>query len=121
MYQSDMIRLAGGINVAAAIEDTYWAEIDYEQLLLWNPDYIVMASDADYTVDDVFEVSYYVVNSGVYIEKKSIIQFPDNNNVIFEGGRYFEYSYEYFDLKTEVDLDKLPEYTKEYLRNLFFR
>ena len=53
MYQSDMIRLAGGINVAAAIEDTYWVEIDYEQLLTWNPDYIILASDATYTVDDV--------------------------------------------------------------------
>ena len=53
MYQADMIRLAGGRNVAAAIEDTYWAEIDYEQLLAWNPDYIIMASSAKYTVEDV--------------------------------------------------------------------
>ena len=53
MYQSDMIRLAGGVNVAAEIEDTYWVEISYEQLLTWNPDYIILASDATYTVDDV--------------------------------------------------------------------
>ena len=53
MYQSDMIRLAGGVNVAAEIEDTYWVEIDYEQLLAWNPDYIILASDATYTVADV--------------------------------------------------------------------
>ena len=53
MYQSDMIRLAGGENVAADIGDTYWVEIDYEQLLTWNPDYIILASDASYTVDDV--------------------------------------------------------------------
>ena len=53
MYQSDMIRLAGGVNVAAAIEDTYWAEIDYEQLLAWNPEYIVLAADASYEVEDV--------------------------------------------------------------------
>ncbi len=53
MYQSDMIRLAGGVNVAAEIEDTYWVEIDYEQLLTWNPDYIILASDATYTVEDV--------------------------------------------------------------------
>ena len=53
MYQSDMIRLAGGINVAAEIEDTYWVEIDYEQLLTWNPEYIILASDATYTVEDV--------------------------------------------------------------------
>lgn len=53
MYQSDMIRLAGGDNVAAEIEDTYWCEIDYEQLLTWNPDYIILASDASYTTEDV--------------------------------------------------------------------
>ena len=53
MYQSDMIRLAGGKNVAEEIEDTYWVEIDYEQLLTWNPDYIILASDATYTVEDV--------------------------------------------------------------------
>ena len=53
MYQSDLIRLAGGVNVAAEIEDTYWVEIDYEQLLTWNPAYIILASDATYTADDV--------------------------------------------------------------------
>lgn len=53
MYQSDMIRLAGGENVASEIEDTYWVETDYEQLLSWNPEYIILASDASYTVEDV--------------------------------------------------------------------
>lgn len=53
MYQSDMIRLAGGVNAAAQIEDAYWVEISYEQLLQWDPEYIVLASDASYTADDV--------------------------------------------------------------------
>ena len=53
MYQSNMIALAGGENVASEITDTYWVEIDYEQLLTWNPEYIILASDASYTVDDV--------------------------------------------------------------------
>ena len=53
MYQSNMITLAGGKNVAADITDTYWVEIDYEQLLTWNPEYIILASDANYTVDAV--------------------------------------------------------------------
>lgn len=53
MYQSHMIDIAGGVNVAAEIKDTYWAEISYEQLLAWDPEYIVLASDAVYTVDDV--------------------------------------------------------------------
>lgn len=53
MYQSDMIRLAGGSNVAGAIPDTYWAQIDYEQLLLWDPAYIILPSSAKYSVADV--------------------------------------------------------------------
>jgi len=53
MYQSDMIRLAGGVNAAAEITDAYWVEISYEQLLAWDPEYIILASDASYTVEDV--------------------------------------------------------------------
>ena len=71
MYQADMIRLAGGCNVAAEIADTYWAEIDYEQLLAWDPDYIILASSAKYTVDDVLADPNLadcaaVVNGNVY-------------------------------------------------------
>ena len=71
MYQSDMIRLAGGVNVAAEIEDSYWVEISYEQLLTWNPEYIILASDATYTVDDVLAdpnlaTCAAVVNGNVY-------------------------------------------------------
>ena len=53
MYQSDMIRIAGGVNVAGEITDAYWVEISYEQLLAWDPAYILLASDATYTVEDV--------------------------------------------------------------------
>ncbi len=71
MYQSDLIRLAGGANVAAEITDTYWVEISYEQLLAWNPEYIILASDADYTVEDVLADPNLadleaVVNGNVY-------------------------------------------------------
>lgn len=53
MYQSSIIELAGGKNAADSITDTYWAEISYEQLLSWDPSYIIIASDAEYTVYDV--------------------------------------------------------------------
>jgi iron complex transport system substrate-binding protein len=71
MYQADMIRLAGGANVAAAIEDTYWAEIDYEQLLAWDPEYIILAAEATYSVEDVLADPNLadckaVVNGNVY-------------------------------------------------------
>lgn len=71
MYQSDMIRLAGGINVAADIADPYWAQIDYEQLLTWNPEYIILASSAKYTAEDVLRDPNLancaaIVNGNVY-------------------------------------------------------
>lgn len=53
MYQSGMIALAGGKNVSDEIYDNYWADISYEQFLLWDPDYIILASDASYSVEDV--------------------------------------------------------------------
>ena len=53
MYQDTLIQLGGGVNAAAELTDTYWAEVSYEQVLAWDPDYIVLASDAGYTVDDV--------------------------------------------------------------------
>lgn len=53
MYQSSMIETAGGINVASEVDDTYWTTVSYEQLLQWDPEYIILAADAKYTVDDV--------------------------------------------------------------------
>ena len=53
MYQSSLIEHAKGTNAAAEISDSYWAEVSYEQILSWNPDYIVLASDASYTTDSV--------------------------------------------------------------------
>lgn len=55
MYQSDMIRLAGGVNAASDIKDSYWVEISYEQLLAYDPAYIILASDSSYTAEDVIE------------------------------------------------------------------
>ena len=53
MYQSSLITLAGGVNVAAALEDTYWAEVSYETILAYDPDVIVIPAGADYTVEDI--------------------------------------------------------------------
>lgn len=71
MYQSDLIRLAGGENVASALADAYWAEVSYEQLLAWDPQYILLASDAGYTPEDVLAdpnlaACTAVVNGNVY-------------------------------------------------------
>ena len=53
MYQNSVIEAAGGVNVAAELEDSYWAEVSYEQLLAWNPEVIVIAPGADYTAAEV--------------------------------------------------------------------
>ncbi|MBP9999950.1 MAG: ABC transporter substrate-binding protein [Clostridiales bacterium] len=71
MYQNELITLAGGANVAGEIEDTYWVESSYEQILSWDPEYIIMASAAKYTVEDVLAdenlaVCTAVQNGNVY-------------------------------------------------------
>ena len=53
MFQDLLIRGAGAENVASKIADAYWATVSYEQLLAWNPDAIILAPQAEYTVDDV--------------------------------------------------------------------
>ncbi len=53
MYQSDLITLAGGSNVAAALEGDYWSEVSYETILTWNPDVIVIPCGASYTWEEL--------------------------------------------------------------------
>lgn len=53
MYQNSLIGQAGGANVAAELSDSYWAEISYEQLIAWDPEYIILAAEADYTAETV--------------------------------------------------------------------
>lgn len=53
MYQNDFIEAAGGINVANDIKDSYWTTISYEQLIAYNPDYIIIVPESEYTKEDV--------------------------------------------------------------------
>ncbi len=53
MYQSDLITLAGGNNVAAGLDGDYWTEVSYETILTWNPDVIVIPCGASYTKEDI--------------------------------------------------------------------
>lgn len=55
MYQSGLITLAGGRNVAEEIADKYWAEVSYEQILAWNPDYIFLPAEASYSPEEVLK------------------------------------------------------------------
>lgn len=53
MAQHALISMAGGENVAGALEDSYWATVSYEQLLAWDPDVIVIVPEADYTKEEM--------------------------------------------------------------------
>lgn len=55
MYQNTLLELGGGENVAAGLEDNYWADVSYEQLLAWNPEVIIMAADAAYSKDELLQ------------------------------------------------------------------
>lgn len=71
MYQNTLIEHAQGTNVAGDLSDDYWATVSYEQLLSWNPDYIILAADASYDVDSVMNEEsladcHAVVNKQVY-------------------------------------------------------
>jgi iron complex transport system substrate-binding protein len=71
MYQNDLIESAGGINVAGSIDGTYWAEISYEQLVKFNPDYIIIAPEAGYSAEDIaadpnISMVSAVVNKRIY-------------------------------------------------------
>ena len=59
---------------AATITDTYWAEVSYEQILAWNPQYIVLASDASYTVEDVLADPN--LEGCAAVENGNVIQIP---------------------------------------------
>lgn len=76
MYQSDMIKLAGGKNVADEITDTYWAEVSYEDVLAWNPEYIIISSDAEYSVEDV--VADENLAEVEAVKNNNVYQLPSN-------------------------------------------
>lgn len=75
MYQNDLIETAGGVNVAVDVDDTYWANISYEQLIEYNPDYIIIAPEAEYTKEDVLNDNNLVgINA---IKNNNVYEMPD--------------------------------------------
>lgn len=75
MYQNSLITNAGGKNVAEELQDTYWSDVSYEQVLTWAPDYIVMAADASYTADSVLADTNLAGCNAV--SNKHVYQFPN--------------------------------------------
>ncbi|MDD5900191.1 MAG: ABC transporter substrate-binding protein [Lachnospiraceae bacterium] len=74
MYQDSLLTNAGSNNVASGLTDTYWANISYEQLLAWNPEYIILAADASYTAEDVLNDENLASCDAV--KNKNVIKLP---------------------------------------------
>ena len=55
MYQSTLIRQAGGVNAGDSLEGDYWTDVSYEDVLAMAPQVIVLPAGAEYTVQDVAE------------------------------------------------------------------
>ena len=74
MYQSKMIEIAGGKNVAKDIEGDYWTAVSYETLLQLNPDIIIIPPAASYSVQDVLNDSQ--LSSLTAIKNNAVYQMP---------------------------------------------
>lgn len=107
MYQSTLIENAGGVNAASDITDTYWADTSYEQILSWNPDYIVLAADADYDADSVLNDSALAdctaVKEGHIAQIPSDIEALDSPVPASFLGSYYVASILHPDVVTEDD------------------
>lgn len=75
MYQSELIEKSGGQNVAADLEGDGWTEISYEQLLAFDPDIIVIPSEASYSREDVLSDAQLSALRAVQQEK--VYEMPD--------------------------------------------
>lgn len=76
MYQDTLLTNAGGKNAASDISDTYWANVSYEQILSWNPEYIIIAADATYSENDVYNNENLAACDAV--KNKHVYKLPSN-------------------------------------------
>lgn len=76
MYQDTLLTNAGGKNAASDISDTYWANVSYEQILSWNPEYIIIAADAAYSENDVYNNENLAACDAV--KNKHVYKLPSN-------------------------------------------
>ena len=53
-----------------------WANVSYEQILAWNPDYIVIAADATYTVEDILNDANLAGCNAV--KNKNVVKLPND-------------------------------------------
>lgn len=82
MYQDTLIQLGGGRNVAGTLEDLYWVEVSYEQILAWDPQVILIAAEADYSREDILNdpqlASLTAVQNGAVFAMPSAVEAWDS-------------------------------------------
>lgn len=77
-FQNQIIEQSGCLNILNDVENSnIWAEIGYENLIIKNPDYIILPSNCSYTIDDVLNdeklaTCKAVLNKNVYKMPNSI-------------------------------------------------
>lgn len=65
LYQDHLIEMAGGVNVAGSISSKAKTAVDPEQLLVWDPDVIVIVSGSSYGPEAFYENEQYASLSAV--------------------------------------------------------
>ena len=76
MYQHSLVEMAGGKNVAEELTGFSWSEISYEQLLAWDPEYIVLAANAKFDVESVLKDENLAACQAV--KNGNVYQFPND-------------------------------------------
>jgi len=54
MYQTDIINAAGGVSVSAGLSG-YWNDVNLEQIVIWNPDVIIVPPYGGASVEAITE------------------------------------------------------------------
>ena len=120
MYQSSMIELAGGISAGADIEGRGWMDISYEQLLVMNPDVIIIPSDAGYDREDIMNnpqlAQLAAVQSGRVYQMPGAFEAWDSPVPSFTLGIRWLLSVLHEDV---YSLDEMREYAADFYARFF--
>ncbi len=77
MIQTDIIEMAGGANAVKGIDvKGSFADVNFEQIIAWNPDVIWVPAYASYTVDSIMtDVKWRDIQA---VKDKAVYRFPSS-------------------------------------------
>jgi len=73
MYQTDMINIAGGVSVSEALSG-YWNDINLEQVVVWDPDVIIVPPYGGASVEAITESPEWQILDAV--KERRVYQMP---------------------------------------------